>query len=245
MKFCRACNTEKPFTEFHKNAKAKDGLVAICKVCNCAKTAAWVAANKERHAANCKAYAAANPEKSVAKAKEWVEKNRERSREIKAAWKKRNPDTVRRHAREAARRDPEKQAARKLVYRAENRHVERAYLQKRRAENPLQKLHDSMGNRFRDVLRSNKGGKAWKLLAGYDCVALKAHLEAKFLPGMNWGNYGEWHIDHIRPVASFDFNVDFENTVRACWALSNLQPLWAVDNMKKGKKWDGIANDNS
>lgn len=244
MKICKTCKAEKPLTEFHKNKSASDGLTNLCKPCAIAKTSTWVAANKERHLAKCREYAAANREVSAARAQKWAEENREKSREIKAAWKKRNPDTVRRHAREAARRDPEKQAARKLVYRAENRHVEREYLRKRRAENPSQKLHDSMGNRFRDVLRSNKGGKAWKLLAGYDCVALKAHLEAKFLPGMSWGNYGEWHIDHIRPVASFDFTIDFEKTVRACWALSNLQPLWASDNIKKGKKWDGVINDH-
>lgn len=216
--------------------------MTICKACNCAKTAAWVAANKERHTASGKRYRQENKEKCVASAQRWAEENREKSRLIKSAWKKRNPEVVRRHAREAARKDPVKQAARKLAYRAENRHVERAYLQKRRAENPYQKLHDSMGNRFRDVLRSNKGGRSWKVLAGYDAVALKAHLESKFLPGMTWENYGDWHIDHIRPVSSFDFSVDVDAAARACWSLENLQPLWASDNMRKSKKWDGIVN---
>lgn len=245
MKPCNKCAIEKPLVEFHKNKSSLDGFTHMCKECAIAKSRAWYAANKEKAAATMKAYREENKEACIARAQTWVEENREKSRQIKSAWKKRNPEVVRRHAREAARRDPEKQAARKLAYRAENRHVERAYLRKRRAENPLQKLHDSMGNRFRDVLRSNKGGKAWKLFAGYDCVTLKAHLEAKFLPHMSWDNYGDWHIDHVRPIASFDFTVDFEDTVRACWAISNLQPLWAIDNIKKGKKWDGAADDNS
>lgn len=242
MKSCNKCSAVKPLSDFHQNKSSLDGYTHVCKACAIAKSRAWYEANREKAAARSKVYRAANKETNVAKAQKWAEENRERSREIKAAWKKRNPDVVRKHAREAARRNPEKQAARKLAYRAENRHVERAYLQKRRAENPYQKLHDSMGNRFRDVLRSNKGGRSWKVLAGYDCVQLKAHLESKFLPGMTWENYGEWHIDHIRPVSSFDFSTDVDAAARACWSLENLQPLWASDNLRKSKSWDGIVN---
>ncbi|KVU21222.1 hypothetical protein WK62_19750 [Burkholderia ubonensis] len=48
---------------------------------------------------------------------------------------------------------------------------------------------------------------------------------------------GEIHIDHRRPQSSFDLND--ADQVRACWALSNLQPLWARDNLTKGARWDG------
>lgn len=167
-----------------------------------------------------------------------------RSIYIKAAWKKRNPETVNRHAREGAHRNAEKQAIRKKIYRNANPHVAREYQRRRRAENVNQRVYDAMGNRFRDVLRSNKGGRSWKHLAGHGVHQLKARLESLFSEGMTWENYGEWHIDHVRPVASFDFSVDLLQTVRACWALSNLQPLWAIDNIKKGKKWDGVANDH-
>jgi hypothetical protein len=245
MKPCNKCSTTKPLTEFHKNKSSLDGYTHVCKDCAIAKSRAWYAANKEKAAATRKAYREENKEACVARAQTWAEENREKSNAMKAAWKKKNPETVRRHAREGARRDPEKQAARKLAYRAENRHVERAYLKKRRAENIHQRVHDSMGNRFRDVLRGKKNGKSWVEFAGYGTKELKAHLESLFLPGMAWENYGTWHIDHKRPVASFDFTVDLEGTARICWALSNLQPLWAVDNMKKGKKWDGVANDHS
>lgn len=242
MKSCNSCRTEKPLTEFYANKACLDGRAGDCKDCAKARANAWYRANKERASAWGKQYRAENKEACVARAQKWAEENRDKSRKIKSEWKKRNPEVVRKHAREAARRNPEKQAARKLAYRAENRHVERAYLQKRRAEDPLQKLQDSMGNRFRDVLRSNKGGRSWKVLAGYDCVQLKAHLESKFLPGMSWENYGEWHIDHIRPVSSFDFSKDVDAAARACWSLENLQPLWASDNLRKSKSWDGIVN---
>jgi len=61
-------------------------------------------------------------------------------------------------------------------------------------------------------------------------------LEQQFLPGMSWDNYGEWHIDHIIPVAVFNYSsvdhIDFSR----CWALSNLRPLWAADNLHKNAK---------
>lgn len=245
MKYCNKCQTQKPLDQFYVNKAKSDGRAGDCKVCVKARANAWYHSNKERAAATMKTYREENKEACVARAQAWAEENREKSRQIKAAWKKRNPETVNRHAREGARRNSEKQAVRKKIYREANPHVARAYTQKRRAENPHQRVHDAMGNRFRDVLRSNKGGKSWRELAGYGVKELRAHLEKQFVDGMTWDNYGEWHIDHIRPVVSFDFEVEFEKTVRACWALTNLQPLWAIDNIKKGKKWDGVINDNS
>lgn len=64
---------------------------------------------------------------------------------------------------------------------------------------------------------------------------LVAHLEAQFQPGMSWENRGEWHVDHIRPLASFDLS-DPEQRATACH-YTNLQPLWAADNLAKGAAW--------
>lgn len=69
-------------------------------------------------------------------------------------------------------------------------------------------------------------------LVGYTMAELRTHLEKQFQRGMNWDNYGEWHIDHIVPASSFD--LAHADQVRACWHLSNLQPLWAADNCRKG-----------
>jgi hypothetical protein len=65
---------------------------------------------------------------------------------------------------------------------------------------------------------------------------LRQHLESQFLPGMTWGNWSRqgWHIDHIMPCASFDLS-DPEQQ-RKCFNYRNLQPLWAIDNLKKGAK---------
>jgi len=74
-------------------------------------------------------------------------------------------------------------------------------------------------------------------LLKYSSLDLKEYLENQFLPEMSWDNYGEWHIDHIRPISDFpkDTPPDIINE------LSNLQPLWREDNLRKGKKYDKTA----
>ncbi len=65
---------------------------------------------------------------------------------------------------------------------------------------------------------------------------LIAHLESLFQPSMTWENYGKWHIDHKRPIASFNFTSYEDPEFKECWALNNLQPMWAKENMSKGNK---------
>jgi hypothetical protein len=57
---------------------------------------------------------------------------------------------------------------------------------------------------------------------------------------MTWDNYGQWHIDHIKPVALFEFDSTDDPGFRDCWTLDNLQPLWALDNLRKGNKYNKI-----
>jgi hypothetical protein len=72
-------------------------------------------------------------------------------------------------------------------------------------------------------------------LLGCTIDFFKNHLESKFVEGMSWQNYGKgWHIDHIIPCVSFDLSKPEEQ--RKCFHFSNLQPLWAVDNIRKGTK---------
>ena len=83
-------------------------------------------------------------------------------------------------------------------------------------------------------LKNVKSGDYKVKCLGYSRNEFFAHMEALFKPGMSWQNHGEWHIDHIKPVASFirEGNLDLKQV----HALANLQPLWASENMKKGAK---------
>ncbi len=83
-----------------------------------------------------------------------------------------------------------------------------------------------------------KGGSSWVSLTGFTANELMAHLEPMFRDGMTWENYGWfWHVDHKRPMVSFDFSSPSDDAFKQCWSLSNLQPLLAKENLKKGARY--------
>jgi hypothetical protein len=108
------------------------------------------------------------------------------------------------------------------------------YGKERRASDPAYAIRGRMTANINNSLREGKGGRSWERLLGYTLADLMAHLERQFLPGMSWENRSEWHIDHRRPVSSFNFLSVDDPEFLECWALSNLQPLWAADNIRKG-----------
>lgn len=87
-----------------------------------------------------------------------------------------------------------------------------------------------------------KLGRTWDAL-GYTVAEMRAHLEAYMLEGMTWANYGTaWHIDHVIPLAALPFDSLEHPNFRAVWALGNLCPCWAQENVRKGslhagKRW--------
>jgi hypothetical protein len=114
------------------------------------------------------------------------------------------------------------------IYRAKRRE----YKARRAQEIPSNRIKDSLRTRLRKVI---KGGsdESIRSLIGCSWEFLKLHLESKFNSGMNWENYGKhWHIDHIVPCVQFDHSDDHQ--VKACWHWSNLAPLEAEENVKKG-----------
>ena len=72
---------------------------------------------------------------------------------------------------------------------------------------------------------------------GYTLEELMRHLENQFVEGMTWDNYGEWHVDHRIPMASFNFSSSDDNEFKLCWSLGNLQPLWGEENLSKGARY--------
>jgi uncharacterized protein YcbK (DUF882 family) len=103
------------------------------------------------------------------------------------------------------------------------------------------KLYPKLDDLMRSAINRRGESHTVEVVCGYRITELVTHLESQFADGMDWPAFmrGEVHIDHKRPQASFDLTD--ADQVRACWALSNLQPLWARDNISKGAKWDGRA----
>jgi hypothetical protein len=100
------------------------------------------------------------------------------------------------------------------------------------------RLSSCISRRIRTSLKSDKAGCHWEDLVDYTLDELKDHIENLFQPGMFWDNYGRygWHIDHKIPVSLFNIDSYDCKDFKKCWALENLQPLWARDNLKKGNK---------
>ena len=101
------------------------------------------------------------------------------------------------------------------------------------------RIHYSISRRIRRLI-NNKSRKKTIDILNYSMEQLMTHLESLFTTGMSWDNYGfgndKWNIDHIIPVASFSFSSYKDNQFKECWAISNLQPLWQPENIRKGVK---------
>jgi hypothetical protein len=99
------------------------------------------------------------------------------------------------------------------------------------------KLRIYLKTRIRMALKRKNKSTTIMNLTGCSVKELRLYLESKFKKGMSWDNYGYygWHIDHIRPCASFDLSKPEEQA--KCFHYTNLQPLWQKENMKKADKY--------
>src|SRR5262249_480727 len=105
------------------------------------------------------------------------------------------------------------------------------------------RIMEIMRRRLRKVALRGRGYSG-NNLAWLGCTPeqFRSHLEVQFKEGMNWDNLGRgmgcWHIDHIRPCASFDLTQESE--VLACFHYTNIQPLWSHENIAKSSIWNGV-----
>ena len=162
--------------------------------------------------------------KGIAKRKEY--KQSEKSKNIDRAYRQLKKD------------DPVFKKKRKKYYeetKEKLRPIRSKYVTDRRKTDILFKLSMSMRSRMNLFIKRskfNKNARTFKLI-GCSPEDLKKHLEKQFRPGMNWSNHGSWHIDHIKPLASAK-SVDEMNVL---FHYTNLQPLWAEENIKKKDKY--------
>jgi hypothetical protein len=110
--------------------------------------------------------------------------------------------------------------------------------QRMRAHMRRQKKKDKIGDIMRCALKANGKSNAVERLLGYTVAELREHLEKQFTKRMNWKRFadGDIHIDHIIPISAFNFENVGDPEWKACWALTNLRPLWAKDNLLKSGK---------
>ena len=188
-------------------------------------SANWRTTNPEKSKQSSANWRTTNPEKSKQSSANWYAENTEKAKENNAKWRAKNP---------------EKSKESNANWRAENPEHYASYIndyhKQRKAKDPLYRLHcnmRSMGNRVVKQLALGKKPACTEKWQGCTAEELKAYLESLFTEGMTWENYGEWHVDHIRPVSSFAPE-EWEQINH----YTNLQPLWAEDNLSKSDSYN-------
>jgi hypothetical protein len=218
-KVCNYCNVEKPIDSFTEGkARCKLCLASIKKVKykeNPELYKKWAKENPEKVKESGKKWAKENPEKVKSKKKRYNLKNAEKNNEYCRLWRQNNPDY-------------------KIRYNKHNR--EKLWeSEKKRRENPLVKLTCNVRCRVKNFLNSKnivKNNKTFNIV-GCSPEFLKEHLENQFTNGMSWDLMGQQiHIDHIIPLSS----ANTEEEIYKLCHYTNLQPLWAEDNLKKSNK---------
>lgn len=219
QKICSRCRIVKDYEGFYKSRNRKYGLHAWCKSCKQATK------NLEKCRENQRKRRLADPEKYKETNRKWRLDNREKSRELDRKWRLANPEKRRESER--------KWVLANLEKRRENHNK---WMSRRRREDPAFKI--LTGLRTRICVALKEGSKSCRTLELLGCSIefFRSHLESSFQPGMTWENYGPtWHVDHIRPCASFDLSNPAQQ--KDCFHWSNCQPLFAKENLQKGDKW--------
>jgi len=167
-----------------------------------------------------KVYRIQNPETSSNSTKNWYKNNTEKKLKQSGKWAVDNRERMNQLCKN---------------HRENNKaSYKQRYLEK--MKDPVFRLHKSISSQIYSCLKGKKNSKSTEKILGYKIIDLLVHLEKQFLEGMTWDNYGKWHVDHITPLASFDF-VDVQDPeIRYAWSMANLRPLWAADNIKKRDK---------
>ena len=207
-KTCIKCGEKYPATTeyFHSDKYRKDGIKSRCKSCVCSDARDYRHENPQKVCEAKRRHREKNLEKIQKSYHKWRNKNIEKERERFRKWKEQNRDKYNENAR------------------------------KYYSENPRVRISLSISGGIYKSIRAGKNGRSWESLVGYTLNDLMNHLESQFTKGMDWDNYGEWHIDHVKPISHFNFNSPGDSEFHECWSLWNLQPLWGVDNKSKCNK---------
>ena len=146
------------------------------------------------------------------KSKDWYEQNKEHRKQYLKEYREKNIEKI--------------------------REIKRTYEKTRKANDPIYKLINNFRTAIYQVLKENnvqKNGHYFDILK-YTPEELIVHLENQFTDGMTWDNYGQWHVDHISPISLHNINEIGDDEFMKCWSLSNLQPLWGDENIRKSNK---------
>lgn len=211
---CNKCKIEKNINEFNKGNN-KDELHCWCKNC-------------------CKEYKEKNKQKIQINNKSYRETHKEQIKNYDKIYRNNNKEKLRNYRKihQESIKDQKKD-----YYTLNKEHIlsrQKKYEKNRREIDINYKILCNLRRRLNHTIKNNYKSTSTINLLGCSIKQLKEYLESHFKQGMSWSNYGKWHIDHIKPCASFDLSKPNEQS--KCFHYSNLQPLWAEDNLSKHDK---------
>jgi hypothetical protein len=205
---CRKCGEYKHQCEFNKDSNRGSGYAYYCKECKKEYDREYRKRNRKKRNAQIREWHGRNKESQTLKRKEYYRENKKYISDKQKNYYVENRDLILR------------------------KHLQ--YYNKRRKSDLNFRILGNLRCRLYKAVKHNQKSKPTLDLIGCDINVLRSHLESQFAEGMTWDNYGEWHVDHIKPCASFDLSNEEEQKI--CFNYKNLQPLWAEDNMRKGSK---------
>lgn len=249
-KICKTCNQELTIDEYHKpnmgsckkctNIKQKsDRLKNLEKRREGARLSYYK--KREEHLARAKVYAEKTKESKAEYDKRYREQNKQKIAEYKKQWAIENAEHLSEKYKKYAKENREDLLTKKSQYAKNNRAKINAkksiYEKHRRASDPLYRLIRNTRNMVLRYMLGSKDKKTQEIV-GCTFEELKLHIENQFTEGMTWENYGTdgWHIDHVKPLAM----ANTKEEIIASNHYTNLQPMWQLDNLKKGATFDGV-----
>jgi hypothetical protein len=211
-KICNVCNIDKVLNEFHKNKNSSDGHKSVCKECRKNES-------KNRYLNNNEYF------------KKYRKENRDKINRKITEWRKNNPN----YRSDYYNKNYEKEINYSRIKNKKNREYLKDYQKKKYNEDIVFAMRIKLSSRLNKVLKKNNFKKNSKFIEILGCSLenFKLYFESKFTKDMSWDLMGkEIHIDHIIPCAS----AKTEEEMIKLFHYTNLQPLWAKDNMSKSDK---------
>lgn len=231
-KICSKCKIEYTIDNFHLR-KSNGNYRSHCNFCLREYRNNKYELNKKEEKTKGKLYRDNNKNILSQRRKESYLTNKDSILCSQKKYREQNPEKV----KQSQKNYKEKNREIILLQRQEWRKNNPTYVLDRKKIDPVFKVSVNMRSRIRIFMKKNSHITKRDKTFGYvGCrpEQLKEHLEKQFVNGMNWGNYGirGWHVDHIIPLSSAKTD---EEVYKLCH-YTNLQPLWAKDNISKGNK---------
>jgi len=230
MKVCSVCKIEKDISEF-RHRKDKNLYMTYCRPCERLKNKKYKIENKEKVSVYNKQY-------MTLYNKQYYQENSQELIEYQAQYKLNNPDKI----KESNKLYFIKNRDKRIKYQIE-------YKKKRLKTDPVFKLRETVAAYIRMFVK--KGRKSTSKYLDYSFKELKENLEKQFKPWMTWDNWGvynldtwndddpstwTWNIDHIIPHSNFKYESMEDQSFKDCWALNNLRPYSAKQNVIDGNR---------